>query len=109
MSALSKPGSGTTVEREGWFYLEMFFRGDYGDASREPEDRSPKCTLLVRRAHLRRGRSGKLRTVVDTDAIEFEDEDAMVAWIQEHDAEELPPEADGNPRFVPSGFEVVGA
>jgi hypothetical protein len=45
--------------------------------------------------------------VVETDAIEFPDQAAMGAWIGEHDAEELPAEADGNPRYVPAGFEAA--
>lgn len=104
MTALSKPGKGTTVEREGWFYGAIYLQGEMGDAYRKPEDRSPKCGLFVRRAQVRRGPSGRERVVIDRDYIEFPDEAAMVGWIEEHDAEELPPEADGNPRFVPEGF-----
>lgn len=106
MSPMSKPGSNTVVEREGWFYIGTYFQGDYGDASLKPEDRSPKATLLVRRFQLRRGPSGKLRTAIDLDALEFPDDAAMVAWIEENVAEELPAEADGHPRYVPEGFRV---
>jgi hypothetical protein len=101
---MNKPMPGTEIIREGWFYLDTYHEGEYGDAHRRPEDRSPKCTLLIRRAQLRRGPSGRVRAVIDTDAIEFEDKDAMLAWIEEHDATELPAEADGNPQYVPEGF-----
>lgn len=104
---MGKPGRGTTVLKTGWFYDGIYLEGDIGDAHRKPEDRSPKATLLVSRAQVRRGPSGKLRTVIDTDAIEFPDDAAMVEWIEENDAQELPPEADGRlGTFVPEGFEV---
>jgi hypothetical protein len=108
MTTLSKPGPNTEIVKEGWFYLDTYFQGDYGDAHRKPELRDPKCTLLVRRVQLRRGPSGRTRTVIDTDAMEFPDEAAMVAWIESSGAEELPPEADGNPQYVPEEFREPG-
>ena len=101
---MSEPRSDTTVEREGWFYLGTFLQGEMGDRYRKPGERSPKCGLFVRRFQLRRGASGKVRTAIDRDYVEFPDEDAMLGWIEERDAVELPPEADGNPMYVPEGF-----
>jgi hypothetical protein len=103
---LSTPMPTTEIAKEGWFYLATYLQGDYGDAYRKPEGRSPKCTLLVRRAQVRRGPSGKEWTAIDTEALEFPNEAAMVEWIDAHNAEELPAEADGAPQYVPEGFHV---
>lgn len=93
------------VIKEGWFYLGTYFQGVYGDAHRASENRSPVCTLLVLRAQLRRGRSGKVQTRTDSDALVFEDEAAMCAWIDAREAEELPDDADGAlGTYVPDGF-----
>jgi hypothetical protein len=86
------------VVKTGWFYLPTFLK----DGKYEPK--TGTCTLLVRRFELRRGPSGRERVNGHTDALSFPDEDAMVAWIDEHDATELPQEAEGNPRYVPEGF-----
>ena len=102
---MGKPGPNTEVIREGWFYLRTYFQGVYGDAHREPENRSPVCTLLVLRAQLRRGPSGKVESRTDSDGLLFADEDSMLAWIDAREAEELPEEADGHlGRYVPEGF-----
>ena len=98
------PGRSEIV-REGWFYVGTYFQGVYGDARRAPENRSPVCTLLVLRAQLRRGPSGKLSRRTDSDALLFEDAPAMYAWIDAREAEELPDEADGHlSTYVPEGF-----
>jgi hypothetical protein len=106
MSALSRPGPNTEVIKEGWFYLGTALGGAYGDAWRPSAERSPMMTLLVTRAQLRRSPSGKVRRFIETDALRFANEAVMVAWIEEHHAEKLPPEADGNPQFVPEGFDT---
>lgn len=100
---LSNPSNGTEVIREGWFYGHTYLQGEYGDAYRKPEQRSPKATLFVTRCQERQ-RSGKPFVRCERTVINFPDDDAMVAWIEEHDAQELPPEADGNPQYVPEAF-----
>jgi hypothetical protein len=101
MSAqLSKPGPNTIILKDGWFYLPTFLKN--GKYYPDPET----CTLLVRRVQLRRGPSGRLRTVLALDAPRFPNEDEMARWIREHHAEELPPEADGDPRFIPEEYRV---
>lgn len=93
----------STIEREGWFYLPTFLRDD-------KYDHSPgTCTLIVRHAELRRTYTGNLRVALETDALDFPDDDAMYAWIERHDAEALPTEAEGNPRYVPEDFRIDGA
>lgn len=93
------------VVNEGTGYLGTFLRGDYGDAYRPPEEQSPKCTLLVRRYRLTRGKGGELRLRIDTDAVVFEDEDAMAARIEDVGWFELPEDADGDPSYVPPEFD----
>jgi hypothetical protein len=104
MTALSKPGPNTEVVKEGWFYLGTFLRGAFGDAHRPPEQRSPECSLFVTRGQIRRGPSGKVRSFVERDVLRFENDEAMLAWIEEHDAEELPQETHDNPQYVPEEF-----
>jgi hypothetical protein len=69
------------------------------------DDKGPNatgtCTLLVRRYKVLRLPSGKYRTDVKTEAWDFDNATKMVDWIEMVGAKELPPEADGNPRFVP--------
>jgi hypothetical protein len=90
---------------EGTGYLGTFFRGEYGDASRPEDQRSPKCVLLTRHYRLTRSASGKLNVHVKTDGHEFPDEAAMVAAIEGGGWFELPAEADGNPQYVPPEFD----
>ncbi len=67
----------------------------------KPPNATRTYTLLVRRYKVLRLPSGKYRTDVKIDAMEFDNSTAMVDWILLVGAKELPPEADGNPRFVP--------
>lgn len=59
------------------------------------------CTLLVRHYKVVRTPKGNYHTHVKTDAMEFVNAAKLVDWIELVGAKELPPEADGNPRFVP--------
>ncbi|MDQ5822210.1 MAG: hypothetical protein M3540_12285 [Actinomycetota bacterium] len=75
------------------------------------DDKQPsstgECTLLTRRYRVTEGVHGKRFIDVKTDAEVFPDDDALVAWIEEKRARELPAEADGNPRFVPDEVEAI--
>jgi hypothetical protein len=65
---LSAPNKGTEIIREGWFYGRTYLQGEYGDAYRRPEQRSPKATLFVTRCQERRRNAGPFirceRTVI---------------------------------------------
>lgn len=74
--------------REGIGYLPTFFTG--GRYTENPDE----ATLLIRRFRLTRGPTGKLHGHSKTDGVTFSDPSEMVRWI-EHDAFELPAEADG--------------
>jgi hypothetical protein len=50
--------------------------------------------------------NGKRRTTVKTEAFEFPNEDVMVVEIEDREIVELPLAAEGNPRYVPEGFEA---
>jgi hypothetical protein len=96
-SLFPKPTSRVRVLREGWFYLPTFLIAK--------DDRHDKLSLFVKQVRGQRGvKAGHVRTLVKFDVLFFPDEDAMLEWITEHDAEELPEEADGNPRYVPEGW-----
>ena len=86
------------VVRSGWFYLGTYLKDD------KYEPKTGTCTLLVRHFELRAYPAGRTRLFRHTDALKFATEDEMVAWIEEHDAEELPPEADGNPQHIPDAY-----
>lgn len=60
-------------------------------------------TLLIRDFSIRVGK-GKLYRYVTTDALRFPNAEAMVEAIESGGWKELPPEADGNPRYVPNEF-----
>ncbi len=94
--AQTAPGD---VVAEGWFYLPIFLVDDkYGDGT---------CTLLVRHIVAKRVKAG-FRCIVKTDALDFPDEAKLLRWIHHYEAEELPPEADGNPRYLPVRFAALG-
>lgn len=97
----------STLLMQGRFYLPTFFQGDYGDASRRPEERSSKCVLLIRDIRLWRTPKGKRRLDIKTAGLEFPDEQAMNAAIEEQGMEPLPPEADGNPRYLPVEYRAL--
>ena len=62
------------------------------------------CTLLISRYTVVRTPKSNYHTHVKADAMEFADSAEMVRWIEAVQAKELPPEADGNPRYVPEAL-----
>jgi hypothetical protein len=96
---LAKTAPGDVVA-EGWFYLPTFLVDDkYGDGT---------CTLLVRHITAKRAAKAGFRCTIKTDALDFPDEAKLHGWIRHYEAEELPPEADGNPRYLPTRFAALG-
>lgn len=62
----------------------------------------PGVTLLTRRYEIRRTPKGNYRLHIETAAPEFESSEAMASAIMTAGWRELPKEADGYPRYVPS-------
>ena len=100
MRAMAAPRRGTEILKNGYFYLGTYLTG--GRHEKNPD----AASLFVKHAQLRRAPSGKCSSVIVNDAIVFSNEGEMVAWIEDHGAEELPDEADGNPRYVPEAFRA---
>lgn len=87
----------STILKMGWFYQPVYFIDN-------KYPRSPgTCTLLTRHATLRQLENGQTCVYVKSDGHDFPDEAAMVAWIEEHQAEELP-EWTSDPRYLPDSF-----
>ncbi len=83
-------------------YLPTFLKDD------KYEPKTGVCTLILRRFSVKRKRNGLTSVEVKTDALDFSNEDAMVEWIEENEAFELPPEAESDPRFIPRELVAVG-
>lgn len=95
---MTKPSPGTTVLKDGWFYLNTYLEN-------RPTDPNPDgCSLLIKHVQQRQGKSGRVWAEVHTDALQFASTDAMVTWIEDHAAQELPKEADGDPGYIPEGY-----
>lgn len=77
-------------------YYEPIFLQGKGDDHR--------CTLLVRIFDKHLARSGNSVTSVKFDALTYEDEKEMADAIHENNMLELPKEAEGNQKYVPSSL-----
>lgn len=85
----------STVILDKTYHAPVFFRE--ARYSTTPK----RVTLLIRRYRVTQG--PKRRNLkIDTDAKVWPDEDAMASDLLRLDWEELPDEADGNPRYVPA-------
>lgn len=84
----------STVVLDKTFYAPVFFRE--WRFSESPD----RVTLLIRRYRVTQGPKRR-RLAIDSDAKVWPNEAAMVFDLEHLDWEELPDEADGNPRFVP--------
>jgi hypothetical protein len=93
------PRRTTELLKAGWYYLGTYFKDD------QRADSTGTVTLLARHYEVRRGKTGIVRLYQESKGFDFPDDDAMVEWIEEHDAIELPAEADGDPHFIPEEFE----
>lgn len=86
----------SSIEYERIWYLPTFLQ----------DKQSPKCTLIGHIYQIRRSDMGNFNLSNKIDAWEFEDESALAEFIRKNRAVELPPEADGQPRYVPQRIKT---
>jgi hypothetical protein len=91
----------STVVLDKTFYAPVFFRE--WRYSESPD----RVTLLIRRYRVTQGPKRR-RLAIDSDAKVWPNEAAMVSDLEHLDWEELPDEADGNPRYVPETLRRDG-